>query len=121
MSYLKNKLVGFRFKGQSVPDYMQEGLLAYLESGREPGHFLIAVLSNDLFGAYERADEENSDSIGAYVSFLYNYADSRSWGSKEKVVSWLDSKNKTRQSTTTSATGETSNGKQERQEQGGDH
>lgn len=107
MSDLASKLETFQHQGQSVPTYMHDGLLAYLEHGFRPGHFLTAVLSNDLRGAFEHADQENTANVGAYVAFLYNHADSRCWGSKEKVEKWIDTKFKMRQSSSSSVKGET--------------
>lgn len=103
-------LASHHFKGQRVPTYMQDGLIAYLQDGRRPGEFLLAVLRGDLFGAYQYADDANLQNIGAYVSFLYNHADPRCFGSKEKVTKWLDSRSTTRYIPSTSVTGDESNG-----------
>lgn len=111
MSKLASALASHQFMGQSVPSYMQDGLLDYLEYGIPPGGFLTAILENDLFQTYARADQINCLTVGAYVSFLYNHADGRSYGSREKVQQWVDSKRRLRQSMSKSATGETSHGK----------
>jgi len=103
-------LADHQYRGQRVPTYMHDGLIAYLQDGRRPGEFLTAVLSGDLFGAYRYADEENLCNIGAYVSFLYNYADPQCFGSKEKVTSWLDAMNRIRHTHSTSVTGDNSHG-----------
>jgi hypothetical protein len=72
-----------------VPSHMHGGLIRYLECGIEPGHFLYAVLSNDLRRAVERADLTNLHRLADYVKFLYNYAPSSSWGSPERVSDWI--------------------------------
>jgi hypothetical protein len=54
-----------------------------------PGHFLRAVLSNDLHDSFARADEQSSKAIGALVFFLYNDAPSPCWGTREKVEAWI--------------------------------
>lgn len=107
---LRSKLAAHQFKGQRVPGYMHDGLIGYLHDGIRPGEFLLAVLCGDLFKAYQYADEENLQNIGAYVSFLYSHADPRCFGSKEKVTKWLDSMSTTRYIPSTSVTGDESNG-----------
>jgi hypothetical protein len=67
---------------------MQGGLRRYIEHGISPGSFLTAVLSNDLRGAFECADDENRQIIEWYVRFLYNYAPSGCWGSRARFDVW---------------------------------
>lgn len=74
-----------------IPNYMQDGVYLYLLRGIQPGHFLTAVLSNDLREAVARADDINRWKLVEWVQFFFNYAPSASWGSKEKVVAWLKS------------------------------
>lgn len=71
-----------------VPEHMIGGLRRYIEDGIPPGSFLTALLSNDLRGTFERADEENSARVGDWVRFLYNYAPSPCWGSPAKFDAW---------------------------------
>lgn len=66
-------------------------LKAYVDHGRQPGDFLLAVLSNDLTAACGRADVSNRRLLPEYIEFLYNYAPSNSWGSPAKVIAWLNS------------------------------
>lgn len=93
---LKETLQTFQFQGRGIPEYMQYGLINYLEHKLAPGDFLVPgdflahVLSNNLRGAIQSADGTNLWLLPVYVAFLYNHADSRSWGSKEKVQQWLD-------------------------------
>lgn len=72
-----------------IPDYMQGGLIRYYENRIEPGHFLSAVLRNDLMGAFGRADENNRAALWSYVLWLYNQAPSGSYGSVEAFKGWL--------------------------------
>lgn len=72
-----------------VPDHCRQGLLDYLRYGIPPGHFLQAVLSNDLREACARADETNQRALYDYVFVLYNYAPSDAWGSPERVTDWI--------------------------------
>jgi len=72
-----------------IPMHMVAGMRRYLTHGIAPGHFLKAVLSNDLMEALGRADEENQRSLPAYGRFLYNYAASSSYGSPERFEAWV--------------------------------
>lgn len=53
------------------------------------GDFLKAVLSNNLIDAIGRADDCNLQDIHEICSYVYNEMPSASWGSPEKVKSWL--------------------------------
>jgi hypothetical protein len=79
----------YKAKIDMLPEYMQEGMLAYIEHGREPGSFLEAILSNDLKNSFARADYTNVKQIGVYVQYLYSYAPSACWGSPEKYAAWV--------------------------------
>ena len=72
-----------------IPDYMIGGLRRYIERGIPPGHFLSAVLSNDLGEAVRRADDVNKRKLADYVLFLENYAPSVCWGSPTKLDAWI--------------------------------
>jgi hypothetical protein len=72
-----------------IPQRMRGAMHRYLQHGIAPGHFLTAVLSNDLREAVSRADEENMLILHDYIRFLYNYAPNGSWGSKQCFDNWL--------------------------------
>jgi hypothetical protein len=72
-----------------IPEHCRQGLLDYLRYGVPPGHFLQAVLSNDLAEACGRADSTNQRALFEYVFVLYNYAPGAAWGSPEKVKAWI--------------------------------
>ncbi len=61
----------------------------YIERRCPFGHFLTAVVENDLFEACNRADAENRLLLAEYVKWLYNYAPTGCYGSREKVEAWL--------------------------------
>jgi hypothetical protein len=71
-----------------LPEYMREGMQQWIERGFATGHFLCAVLRNDLRGAIERADEENVRRLKDYVVYLYNYAPTGCWGSPARFDDW---------------------------------
>lgn len=81
---------GRRADWSLIPEHMIGGLRRYIEEGVPPGSFLTAVLTNDLRGAYERADEINSAAIGDYVRFLYSYGPSECWGSRARFDAWCE-------------------------------
>jgi len=53
------------------------------------GHFLTAVVCNDLKEAISRADEASRNHLYQIVFFFYNYAPSMCWGSPEKFKAWM--------------------------------
>ena len=72
-----------------VPEHMWGAVERYLLDGIPPGHFLTAVLSNDLTEAFARADDGNAARMHDWVRFFYCYAPRGSWGSPAKVSAWL--------------------------------
>lgn len=90
--------MSYTFRGMTIPDDMMEGLVDYVEHGIEPGHFLCAVISNDLHEACGRADDRNLPIIAAYVAWLYNEAPSTCWGSKAKMEAYIAEKEDERES-----------------------
>jgi len=79
----------YQFRGFTIPEHVMCSLCAYIEEHRHVGHFLTAVLQNDLKEAVGRADDHNLANLPAYVGYLYNEAPSSCWGSPEKVKEWL--------------------------------
>ena len=74
-----------------LPTNLQDGMQRYIENGFQTGHFLKAVLSNDLFGAVSRADNQNIKLIPDIVRWMHWEIPAPAWGSQEKVKSWEDS------------------------------
>ena len=72
-----------------IPSHTLGGLQRYIEHGVPTGGFLEAVLSNNLRGACERADDLNQHALFEIVSWLYNDAPSGCWGSPAKHEAWL--------------------------------
>lgn len=73
----------------TLPESAKGTMQRYIEHGIEPGSFLMAVLSNDLRGACERADSQNKHLLFEYVQWLYNYAPQGCWGDRATVSTWL--------------------------------
>jgi hypothetical protein len=72
-----------------VPHGLHDGLIEYVASRRQMGHFLTAIVSNDLREACGRADIENRRCLYEIVFFLFNYAPGPCWGSPVNVAAWL--------------------------------
>ena len=73
-----------------LPDDLREGMQRYIDDGYIPGHFLTAVLENDLSEAVGRADPLNLILLPAIVQWVYNEAPADCWGSRQKVLAWHD-------------------------------
>lgn len=73
---------------ERLPNHMQDAARRYVEDGAHVGGFLEAVLSNDLVGAFGRADSANRDAMEDWVAWLYNDAPAGCWGSAEAVEQW---------------------------------
>jgi hypothetical protein len=80
-----------RLTEANIPYRLWEGLVEYLVERRPMGHFLTAIVSNDLMEACTRADPVCRTHIPDVVMFLLTYAPANAWGSKEVVAAWLAS------------------------------
>lgn len=90
------------FTGQyaDIPPHMQEALRRYVVQGIPPGHFLTAVIRNDLRNAVGYADAVNLPLLKIYVQWFYNIAPSGCFGSPEIMKEWMLSRQKTEATTT---------------------
>lgn len=73
---------------EMLPEHMRPAARAYVEEGKLPGTFLQAVLRNDLYGAFNRADNINQASMFAWARFL-SQIPMCSWGSVERIKEWV--------------------------------
>ena len=72
-----------------VPGHIVEGLARYVVEGKPTGSFLRAVLTNDLRGAFQRADDVNLKAIPEIVGAIYWETPIGCNGSPEKVDAWI--------------------------------
>lgn len=81
------------FDGQYayIPDRMKEAILAYVHHRKPLGHFLSAVICNDLREAIGRADEENLALLKVYVQWFYNVCPANLVG-RENYVAHISKK-----------------------------
>jgi hypothetical protein len=80
----------YTFEGEyaQIPQRMQEALLRYVKQGSNVGQFLRAVLTNDLFGTFAYADDENKPIIFLYIRWLYNEAPGGCFGGVGEFYQW---------------------------------
>ena len=71
-----------------IPIHLHGGLARYVFEGVPTGHFLNAVLTNDLYEAVNRADDSNQRAIAALAKFLFNNVPASCFGTDEKVTTW---------------------------------
>lgn len=65
-----------------------DSLRWYIERGAPVGHFLHALLANNLVECVHHADGTNKRAIPEIVTWLFNYAPRECWGSEDKVNAW---------------------------------
>lgn len=73
-----------------VPENILHSLDLYVSEGIAPGSCTLAILSNDLQDAYGRADPTTAAAMQDIVRYIYNCLPSDAWGSREKVIAWID-------------------------------
>lgn len=78
-----------RFDYTRIDPLIRESLDAYAKTGRPVGSFLTALLSNDLFQACSRADNENVWTVPIITAYVYNHLPGECWGSAAKVKAWI--------------------------------
>ncbi len=72
----------------TIPEHVSGALVRYVAWGLTPGSALGAVLSNDLKEAVAYSDDDSWEAVREVVSWLYNFAPSTCYGSREKFVAW---------------------------------
>lgn len=72
-----------------MPAHIKSGIDGYVDHGHSVGHFLVAVLSDDLFEAVFQADEESLLALRNICLYVFNFTPALCWGSEQKVANWL--------------------------------
>lgn len=80
---------GLAYYREEIPLQTQQAVREYVLNHIPQGHFLTAVLSNDLFTAVSRADHYNVKAIPALCQLLYNHVPAACFGSPERAETWL--------------------------------
>lgn len=76
------------FGTKQVPEHTQQALENYFIHGYQPGGFLTACLSGDLYRAVSTADTINRQALWHIVRWIMNHAPEGSWGSDEAMRGW---------------------------------
>jgi hypothetical protein len=71
------------------PERFLASLELYVKHRAKPGHFLVAVLENDLQQAVSRADKDALDALPHIVGVVFNHLPLCAWGSAANVGAWL--------------------------------
>ena len=79
-------------ESRNCPDDVKESIERYILGRYPPGHFLMAVLENNLKEAIGRADERMFFHLGDIVAYVWNKIPLIVWGSVEKVLDHLNGK-----------------------------
>lgn len=74
----------------ALPDYMHRAVRQYVVERRAPGHFLTALISNNLSETIARADDHNIKALRDWVRLFYNYTPTICWGSQAKFEAWIN-------------------------------
>jgi len=74
-----------------IPRQPKRGIDDYVDRGVPTGDFLYAVLSNDLFGAFGKADQYNQAALCDVCRYVHDYTPAACHGSPERVAAWLAS------------------------------
>lgn len=77
-----------------IPERIMNNLLQYVEGNEVPSSFLYALLSNNVFEAIARADDEMQPLIPWLVKFISWEIPYECHGSSAKVTAWMDKKHK---------------------------
>lgn len=72
-----------------VPERIVEGIKAYVEERRPVGHFLQAVIRNDLCETFARADDEVIQCLHGIVKIFYNQVPGNAWRTRKRYEDWL--------------------------------
>lgn len=78
-------------KYDTLPSHMQDAAQDYVERGIDPGRhdFLYELLTNDLVGVFQFADNTNLACLQDWITWLWWEPPSSCWGSVEKVKAWI--------------------------------
>lgn len=69
-------------------EHAKQDLDRYAQTGQPLGHFLTAVLENDLMGAMGHADETSRANLFEICRYVYNVLPRGCWGSAANVRAW---------------------------------
>ena len=74
---------------EDIPPATLASLQRYIRNGTPTGHFLEAVLENNLQGAMRRADSQNLRALFCIVAWVVNELPAVSWGDRSARLAWI--------------------------------
>ena len=74
----------------AIPELTKDALDRYVNHHIPTGGFLYRVLTNDLFGALSKADQDNTRALHLIVKYIYNELPGSCWGNSKAVEEWLN-------------------------------
>lgn len=77
---------------EGIQEVIFSALKRYIFHHIVPGGYLRSVLENNLHEASSRGDSVSWDGVRVLVSYIYWQLPGQSWGSREKVDEWVNSK-----------------------------
>lgn len=85
---MAQRVDGAPVRYDKLPERFRGVVERYIERGGGVGHFLAAVIRNDLFEACRRADPVSRVELFGICGWFHNYAPSACFGSREKAKLW---------------------------------
>lgn len=73
----------------SAVSHITQAIDLYVKKGIPTGSCTEAILSNDLFDAFGRADLDTRNNMFEIVQYIYNEVPSEAWGSREAYSDWV--------------------------------
>lgn len=86
-----DEIKGKGITSMQIPERIKRSIDAYVTHRQPVGGFLQAVLSNQLFEAVGRADNESMAALREIIQYIYNEIPAKSWGSPLKYLDHLRS------------------------------
>ena len=78
----------FRYNGETLPKCKQKSIDRYVKDGTSGGHFLDAVMANDLMRAFSHADSWSTELMPVIMAYVYNRIPMACHGSWDIVKNW---------------------------------
>ena len=73
-----------------LPENIKQSIDLYVEKGIPAGSCTEAILSNDLFEAFSRADEVTRAGMFQILQYIYLNTPRGCWGSRETYSDWIE-------------------------------
>ncbi|MFA6132588.1 MAG: hypothetical protein WC869_01075 [Phycisphaerae bacterium] len=84
--------LAFTGRYTAIPECTKHGLREWVLHAQTPGHFVEAVLCNDMYAAMDRADQDNQDALLLIMTWMKWKCPTEAWlcPSRRRAVQGLD-------------------------------